>query len=35
MNRLTSWTMIATCAIVAVAGLSVSPAKAQEVREDR
>lgn len=35
MNRLTSWTMIATCAVVAVAGLSVSPAKAQDVREDR
>ena len=35
MNRLTSWTMIATCAIVAVAGLSVSPAKAQDVRKDR
>src|SRR5260370_7992638 len=35
MNRRTSWTVGAACAITAVAGLSALPASAQDVREDR
>ena len=35
MNRLTSWTVGAACAIAAVAGLSALPASAQDVAGDR
>ena len=35
MKRLTGWTVAATSTIAAVAGLSVLPASAQDVRNDR
>jgi len=35
MKRLTGWTVAAACTIATVAGLSVSPASAQDVRNDR
>ena len=35
MKTLTGWTVTAACAIAAVAGLSVLPASAQDVRNDR
>jgi hypothetical protein len=35
MNRVTSWTVGAACAIAALAGLSALPANDKEVRADR